>query len=69
MSIREKLLMKKIKKREKMKKELAQKKGAANLQRQLLKNSEKGECSNITGSLLGTGTLNHVVSSLRRCGQ
>lgn len=46
--------MKKIKKREKMKKELAQKKGAANLQRQLLKNSEKGEfVVKLQGAYLG----------------
>ncbi|XP_073818151.1 probable ATP-dependent RNA helicase pitchoune isoform X2 [Musca autumnalis] len=43
MSIREKLLMKKIKKREKMKKELAQKKGAAKPPKPTPKNEEDDE--------------------------
>uniref|UniRef100_A0A1I8Q5V6 ATP-dependent RNA helicase n=1 Tax=Stomoxys calcitrans TaxID=35570 RepID=A0A1I8Q5V6_STOCA len=46
MSIREKLLMKKIKKREKMKKELAQKKGAAKMKNQSLKNGNHDEVDN-----------------------
>lgn len=43
MSIREKLLMKKIKKREKMKKELAQKKGAAKPAKPVPKQEEEGK--------------------------
>ncbi|XP_075146036.1 putative ATP-dependent RNA helicase pitchoune [Haematobia irritans] len=46
MSIREKLLMKKIKKREKMKKELAMKKGGEKLKKRSIKNGSHDEVDN-----------------------